>query len=189
MKKLIGLLAILMLTTTIFGQINYGNFSSIETTPTGNNTIEDGIRCGGGYNSIPVVNLLREKFIYMLAYESTASNGKLGCYENTKRVVNFYCKDTTDVKNPWIKVCDSVFVGEYTNRNNYQDVDFFKYDSLRHNTSNSKIVMKRANLLIYLDIHTMVDNSANTKQKVIYLKRKEPVTSDGMFFYTAIPQK
>lgn len=188
MKKLIGLLTILMLTISVFGQINYDKFSSIEPTPTGNNTIEDQIRSGLVYNSIPVVSLLREKFIYMLAYESTSSNGKLGRYENTRRVVNFYCKDTSDVKNPWIKVCDSVFVGEYTNRNNYQDVDFFKYDSLRHNTSNSKIIMKRANLLIYLDIHTMVDNSANTRQKVIYLKR-ERVASDGMIFYTAIPQK
>jgi hypothetical protein len=181
MKKLIGLFAILLITSNVFAQINFGSWSNIQTTDTKNNTVEDGIRNGnnGNFNWIPDIHIMRDRFIYMVAYEPITSRG---CYDNTTRVVNLYCKDTTDLKNPWVVVCDSIFVGRYTNWNDYEDVDFFKYDT-KHNTSHSNITMNRGNLVISLDIHTMKNNCVSITHQGIILKRKH-VASDGILFYT-----
>jgi hypothetical protein len=180
MKKAILLISVLMLSACAFGQPHFGSSSETQTTETMNNTFEDDIRNGCGYWT-RYINIKMEKFIYIVAYEPIF---KRGLFRNTTRVVNLYCKDTTDVKNPWIVVCDSVITNYYNDWENYQVVDFLYY-SEKNNESHSEILMDEENLLVYLDVWIMKDNCFKVTRTAITLK-KVRTTHEGMIFYTTI---
>lgn len=178
MKKLLGLIIIMVFSASVFGQ-NIGNFSDIQRTSTHNNTVEDHISHNDGYAWIPNINFKLDKFVYMLAYDTISRRGH---FDNITRNIYLYCKDTTNVNNPWTKASDVVFIGKYYNANNYEDVDFFRFDAKQHNTSHSKIVFNKSNILVTFDVWIMNDNNFNIVTKTIILKLNR-VTTNGNNFY------
>lgn len=179
-KRVVLFMTISVLATNINGQINICHYSEIERTPTGNNTAEDGFVESGNCYWFQEANLISGKFLYMLAYEP---NYPQGCFDNTIRNVYLYCKDTTNKFSRWIRVSDVVFENYYFNQNNYQDIDFFKYNPKLHNTSSSKIVADGNNLVITMNIHAMKDGSMTISSQTVVLKIKRR-DFDGNFYST-----
>ena len=181
MKKLIGLLSILFLTNNVFGQINLGDLSIIETLNISENTDLD---------DISEVNFIKEeyygKFLYILAYEPNY----IGTYDGTERNVYLYCIDMGPYPNEkyweklrWIRVSDAVMTNYFIDTRNYRDVDFYMYDAKHHNTSNSNVVFDGNNLIFTLEIHTKKDGrvSITTEKFVLKLDMR---TFDGDSYKT-----
>jgi hypothetical protein len=125
------------------------------------------------------LHFIKGKFLYMLAYEPNYPQGN---FQNTERNVYLYCKDTSDVRNRWIRVSDVVLTNYYLDNNNYQDVDFFTYDPKKHNTSNSKVAFVGNDLKFTVNIHKMTNGSVEIFAQTIYLKLKYQTFSDGNFY-------
>jgi len=96
MKKLIGLSAVLFITTSVFGQKFFRDFSFIETTPSGLNTIEDDIRdtviFAGFYKYL--VHFEANNRVFLLSYEPEQDNS---------RDIYLYSKDISDRNSSWEK--------------------------------------------------------------------------------------
>ena len=183
MKKLIGLLSILFLTNNVFGQINLGDLSRIETMNITENIVVD---------DISYVNFIIEKyygkFLYMLAYEP---NFPFMCYDGMKRNVYLYCIDITKPdpnekykrKLHWIRASDAVMTNSFIDIRNYRDVDFYMYDTKHHNTSNSNVVFNGNDLIFTLEIHAKKDGSVGVTTERFVLKLYKR-TFDGNFYET-----
>jgi len=122
MKKIIGLFITIFIITTSFGQsMIKSQFSQIETTPTGNNTIEDtfredgfnGIKWKDGYGFIdwfPYVHFVRGDWFFMLAYEPVKD------FNYGSKELFLYKKNINNKYNPWIKASRKIMTnscGEY----------------------------------------------------------------------------
>ena len=129
MKKLIGIIAVLFITTGLFGQKFIRSHSFIEATPTGNNTIEDAMQNDvpdGNYEWVRYVHFIRDGKLYLLSYEPN-SDFRMG----VDRSVYLYYKDTSDADNPWVKASNVVMTSNWWNTRNYTEVDFFRKDKSR----------------------------------------------------------
>ncbi len=132
MKKIIGILAILFITTGVFGQIRVDEFSEIETSPTRNNTTEDWIRKSGfgeikwenGYGKIDglkYVHFIRGDWMFMLAYEPKKVMDKVG---HGCRGLYLYKKNINDSQSSWEKA-SAVLLTSCSGTLSYDEVDFF----------------------------------------------------------------
>jgi len=141
MKKLIGLFAILFITTGVFGQKFIRDHSFIKATPTGNNTIEDAInRTNINYTDfdwIHYVHFIQNDRLFLLSYEPKERRMYAG-----SRSIYLYSKDINDVSSPWEEASDVVMTNQWMNANNHDEVDFFIYNENKHNTSVGKVVVK-----------------------------------------------
>ena len=166
MKKLIGLLSILFLTNNVFGQINLGDLSAIETLSF-NKELMDSIT----EDNLSHVGFIKEDFnrnyVYLLAYEPNFA----GTYEDTERNVYLYCihKNRHGTMR-WVRVSDVVMTNYHHDSRNYRDVDFLKYDAECHNTSNSKVVFDGNDLIFTLNIHTKENGRMSITTEKFVLK-------------------
>ncbi len=145
MKKLIGLFAVLFITTGVFGQNFIQGLSFIETTPTRNNTIEDHIRdvstfSNGDYSWIHYVHFIANEKLYMLSYEPEENYYRPNDVKS--RSVYLYSKDTCNIHDEWQKASEVVTTTTWLNRDEYCEIDFFTYDENKHNTSVGNVVME-----------------------------------------------
>ena len=152
MKKIIGLFTILLITTSVFGQIFLGDLSIIESIDITEKT---------DVKKIPYVNFviedLGDKYLYLLAYEPNFPNT---CYEGTIRNVYLYRKNMSRPNNKfnnWIRVSDAIDKDNFyfKDSNNYRDIDFFKFNNERHNTSSSHVNVEGKVIIFTVEIHTM----------------------------------
>jgi len=199
MKKIIGLFTILLITTSVFGQINIRDFSYIERTTSGTITFADRIGSDTDYDNIPYVNfIVRDTtktydgenviaYLYILAYEPNYR-----CYENTMRNVYLYCRvilDKTnddvrsDITNNWVRVSDVVMTNYFKDSNNYRDIDFFKFDNKRHNSSSSHVDFDGNVVIFTVNIHTMKDGRMTITTERFELTCNKR-TFDGNFYIT-----
>lgn len=140
MKRLVGLLMLLFITTGVFGQKFIRSHSFIESTPTGNNTIEDWIRDdgdNGDYKWIPYVHFINKGRLYLLSYEPKEDR-LFGGY----RDIYLYSKDINDINSPWEKASNAVMRNHWKSGDDHDEVDFFIYDKDKHNSSVGKVVVK-----------------------------------------------
>jgi hypothetical protein len=175
MKKIIGLLVIMFVTTGVFGQINLNDLSDVEH--------------GEWLGKMDILHFTTElqhrKFFYILAYEPNFG----GAYNGTKRNVYLYCMDITP-ENPnekykrqphWIRVSDAVLVNYFRDSHNYQDVDFYTYNKDRHNTSNGSVRLDGNDVIFNLEIHKMENGGMSVTQQTIVLELIRN-TFDGRFY-------
>jgi len=135
MKKLIGLFAVLFITTNVFGQKFFRDFSFIETTPSGYNTIEDDIRdtvvFAGFYKY--VVHFEANNRVFLLSYEPEQGN---------YRDIYLYSKDISDRNSPWEKASDIVTTSNWIDSYNYNEFDFYIYNENIHNSSVGNVIVE-----------------------------------------------
>ena len=166
MKKLIGILTILLLATGVFGQINLGDRSPVEQYNWQNTT-----------NSAHFTTTVNEKtHYYILAYEPNYPDG---CYEDTERNVYLYSIETSGSR--WLKVSDAVMTNHFYDINNYVDVDFFLYNEHTQNSSHSSVTMDGLNAIFTLDVHTKVNGSVTVTSESFTLELKKR-TFNGNFY-------
>lgn len=166
MKKLIGVLTILLLATGVFGQINLGGRSPVEQYNWQNTT-----------NLAHFTTTINEKtHYYILAYEPNYPDG---CYEDTKRNVYLYNIETSGSR--WLKVSDAVMTNYFQNTNNYVDVDFFLYNEHTQNMSHSYVTMDGLNVIFTLDVHKKVNGCVTVTSQSFTLELKRR-TFDGNFY-------
>ena len=142
MKKLIGILVVLFITTGVFGQKFIRDHSFIETTPTGNNTIEDAINRTNieftNFNWIHYVHFVKDDKLFLLSYEPIEDLEVMGF----SRSIYLYSKDIHNVNSPWEKASDVVMTNYWGSHNNHNEVDFYIYDENKHNSSVGKVVVR-----------------------------------------------
>lgn len=115
----------LITTSNIFAQKFLRSESEIEPIPT--TTVEGQIQNDPDFKPswIYQVNFVKDGKLYMLAYEPIVyRDGHVTFYG--KRSVFLYAKDLSNKKNPWVVVSDTVFVGNFIDSHNYQDLNFMK---------------------------------------------------------------
>lgn len=188
MKKIIGLLTILLFTTTVFGVINIGDRSHIEY--------------GVWSEKTNMVHFTTEwnghKYFYMLAYEP---NFSVGTYDGMERNVYLYAylidvpyrESWSESQNKrekelslegarWIRVSDAVLNNYYIDWFNYQDVDFFTYDKDYQNSSNSSVVVEGNTVTFTLGIHKKENGSVTVKDEIIVLEAIQNRASSGYYY-------
>ena len=176
MKKIIGLLAVLMITTGVFGQKFIRSHSFTEYTGSAfPNTVEDWIRSGedvGNYEWINYVHFIQNGKLYMLAYEP---NEKYA--HGVDRDIFLYSKDTSDVNSPWEIASECVMTSNWVNIYTYSEVDFFRSDKSRGSKGEVRIDGDKVYITIGLEVMT------NGRQQI-----NEPLTfgfqlnnSDGTY--------
>jgi hypothetical protein len=158
MKKLTGILMILLLATGVFGQINLGDRSPVEQ-----------------YNWQRTTNLahftttVNEKtHYYILAYEPNYPDG---CFDDTDRSVYLYCIEVSGSR--WLKVSDAVMTNHFEDINNYVDVDFFLYNEHTQNSSHSYVTEVGYDRVFTLDVHTKVNGGVTVTSQSFTLELKE----------------
>lgn len=177
MKKIIGLLTILLFTTSVFGVINIGDRSHIEY--------------GVWSEKTNMVHFTTEwnghKYFYILAYEPNFSRGT---YDGMERNVYLYAYNITP-PNPkekyvhqerWIRVSDAVLNNYYRDFKNYQDVDFFTYNKNYQNSSHSSVVVEGNTVTFTLGIHKKENGRVTVKDEIIVLEAIENRASNGYYY-------
>jgi len=153
MKKLIGLLAVLFITTGVFGQKFIRDHSFIETTPTGNNTIEDAIQSKDitnvNYNDIGYVHFVRNDKLYILAYEPDSEY-----YMGVDRDIYLYSKDLRNMDSPWEKASDIVLTSNWIDGRNYGEVDFWRSEKSRGSFGKVDIDSNKVYITVGFEIMT-----------------------------------
>lgn len=149
MKKLIGILAVLLMTTTVFGQKFIRNLSFIEGVDepfiefeSGRlRTVEDHIRYSfttiTNYEWIDYIHFVQNDRLFLLSYEP-----KEDYLFGGDRDIYLYSRDITDINSPWEKASDVVMTNNWEDPKNYNDVDFFIYNENRHNNSVGEVVVE-----------------------------------------------
>lgn len=184
MKKLIGLITILLLSTSIFGQINLNDLSEIEQ--------------GEWSSKTDILHFTTEvneyKIFYILAYEPNF----FGLYEGgVERNVYLYSividypdyiknnKDFEKLKKSarWRRASDAVLINHYYDSDNFQDVDFYTYNKDRHNTSNGSVRLDGNNVIFNLELHNRIKGCSVLIEKTVVLECKFNPTRNG-YFYT-----
>jgi len=125
MKQIIVVLFICLIYTSAFGQKFLRTESEIEPKPL--TTVESWIQNDPKFEPswIYEVNFMLNGKLYMLAYEPIFYTGNHVTFYG-KRAVFLYEKDLSNKKSPWIAVSDTVFVGNFIDGHNYQDLNFMK---------------------------------------------------------------
>ncbi len=181
MKKILGILLILLITTSVFGQENIGDRSKIEYRHW-----SEWSNQAHFYTHIRYSNGdARYEYLYMLAYEPNFPRGK---YEGTKRKVYLYCVQTTQEKTAifrehynWIRVSDAVFEGYYEDSGNSKDYDFHMYDKDYQNLSHSSVKVDGDYVTFTVDVTKWENNRIGCYQETVTLKL-EKQTFDGNFY-------
>ena len=141
MKKLIGLLVIMFVTTSVFGQKFIRSPSFIETTLTENSTIEDAIHkwniTDGNYDWVAYVHFVQNDRLFLLSYEPKEDRMSGGY-----RDIYLYSKDINDINSPWEKASDVVMTNHWGSDKDHNEVDFYVYDENKHNSSIGKVVVE-----------------------------------------------
>jgi hypothetical protein len=164
MKRLIGLITILLLSSNVFAQKHINRVSEIETTPTANNTIEDEIRDpkfpNNDFDWIRTVHFLKDGRLYLLAYEPlVVPKGRI--IFSGKRSVYLYFKDTTDNYNPWVKASDVVIENYEIDCKNYQDLNLYRVGYTKECVG--EVVFDNNNVKITVGLDKEIDNRFQTK--------------------------
>lgn len=179
MKKIIGILGILFITTSVFGQVNIGGLSHIER-----------YNWQGTDDFVHFTTVINDHtHYYILAYEP---NFPRGHYSGIERNVYLYCIETSDSPwvrvsdiessgSRWLRVSDAVLENYYYGSKNFQDVDFYTYDENRHNTSNSTVTLDGNNVIFTLDVHKMENGSITITSQTFTLELKWH-TFNGNFY-------
>lgn len=136
MKKLIGIFAILLLGTAVFGQKFIRDYSFINAREDFLNgkfdalTVEENIRkyhVGDDYDWINYVHFVVDDRLYLLSYEIVDNINKMGL----NRQIFLYSKDITDNTSPWEPASEAVLTCGFTDSKQYTDVDFWWEDRSR----------------------------------------------------------
>jgi len=179
MKKLIGLFAVLLITTGVFGQKFIRSHSFIESTPTGNNTIEDAIHrwnvTDGDYDWVAYVHFVQDDRLYLLSYEPNERR-----MFGVNRDIYLYSKDINDINSPWEKASDIVMTSNWINIQTYDEVDFFIYNEKKHNSSVGEVVVKDDCVELTIGYDVMTNGRVSINEAPITFTFK-PV---GNYFYT-----
>jgi len=138
MKKIIGVLVVLLFATGVFGQYNINRLSFVEYRSGRLATIEDKIRHHNNINDdfewIDYIHFIKDNKLYLFSYEPVGEPVPY-CSRN----VYLYSRDITDINAPWKKASGSIINNCYS-RTCFSDVDFFTYNKDRHFDSAGKIV-------------------------------------------------
>ena len=131
MKKLIGIFAILLIGTAVFGQKFIRDHSFVERSSTANITIEDAINRDGikydNFDWINYVHFVVDDRLYLLSYEPVDNFNKMGL----NRQIYLYSKDINDNTSPWEPASEAVLTCGIMDMKNYTDVDFYREDRSR----------------------------------------------------------
>ena len=170
MKKIIGLLAVLFITTGVFGQKFIRSHSFIETTPTGNNTIEDAIQRGvnDNYEWIDYVHFIQNGKLYMLSYEPNEKHSY-----GVDRSIYLYSKDTTDIDSPWEIASNCISTSNWLDIRNYSEFDFFVYDKEQHNSSVGKVDVQENSVLITIKYELMTNGRVSISEPMTFIFRPD----------------
>lgn len=166
MKKIIGILAIMFIAIGVFGQKSIRNYSFIESTPTGNNTIEDAIQrwnvTDGDYDWINYVHFVQNERLYILAYEPD-ENFEYG----VDRDVYLYSKDIHDINSPWVKASNVVSTSNWLNIRNYSEFDFFLSEKSRG--SKGKVDVQENCVIITVGYELMTNGSVSINEPMTFI--------------------
>lgn len=179
MKRIIGLLIIILFSINVFGQSVITDISQIEATPKGMLTVEDGLRSGNlSVGSIRYVHFVKNGYLFMLAYEP--SDKTYSNYKTIYRNIYLYRKDMSNVNNPWVIASDVVMTNFITDYKNYQEVDF---------STGGRIMTDNNIVLITVTIYERknnvwvdIDGCPNYSYQYITFK----LVTNGDNFYTVI---
>ena len=123
MKKLIGLITVLLFSTSVFGQAFIRSYSFIEATQTGNNTIEDAINRTNikftDFDWISYIHFVKDGKLFILSYEPKENRMSYG-----SRNIYLYSNDINNINSPWEKA-SSVIMSNSFGTHCYDEVDFF----------------------------------------------------------------
>lgn len=171
MKKLIGLFVVLFITTGVFGQKFIRSHSFIETTPTGNNTIEDAIRSWnikGDYEWIDFVHFVQNGKLYLLSYEPKdvfTSGNKI--HAGTTRDIYLYAKDTADINSRWKEASELVMTSKWNHIRDYGEVDFFRSDVSRG--SKGEVVIEGNFVYITIGVEFMTNGGESINEPINFI--------------------
>lgn len=115
MKKLIGIFAILLIATVVFGQKFVRDELLMVSIEKGQTTVED------------YVHFEANDRVFLLAYEPVPNRTMNGLVRN----IYLYSKDISDVTSSWELASDMVYTGRFGNAKNYNDVDFYRSSKSR----------------------------------------------------------
>lgn len=143
MKKLIGIFAVLFITTGVFGQKFIRDHSFIESTPYEKTlTIDDGIRRGNppdnNFKWINYVHFVEGDRLFLLSYEPIKDLQAI----DFSRSIYLYSKDINDKNSPWEIASDVIMTNHWQSHDNHNEVDFYIYDKDRHNSSVGRVVKR-----------------------------------------------
>ena len=176
MKKIFGILITVLITTAVFGQINYNKTSTIQYGTWSDKTNLVHFTTENG----------RYEHFYILAYEPNFRKNK----SNTTRNVYLYSVITNPSHGAifrdhynWVKASDDVvFEGYFKDGANYLDVDFFTYNENSQNSSHSSVRKIGYDVEFTLDISKSVNGDVTIYQKKIRLKCVGDGGSDGYLY-------
>ena len=130
-KKVIFILTIALICSSVLGQKFIRDYSFVERTPTANNTIEDAINGENlrhtSYDWINYVHFVVDDRLYLLSYEPVDDINQM----DLNRQIYLYSKDISDNTNPWEPASEAVLTCGFMDLNNYTDVDFYREDRSR----------------------------------------------------------
>ena len=178
MKKIFKILILMLFSTTVFGQVEIGDRSSIEYDHWSDWT--NITHFYSEYNSV--------EFKYILAYEP---NFPRGVHEGTKRKIYLYCVRMTqdaDAKfrshYDWVRVSDVVFEAYYNSPFDFKEYSFYMSPDM--GKSNVKVEGKFADKVTFtVDVYQREPNgndyTYSNYQESITLELKN-VSYDGNFY-------
>jgi len=159
MKNLFGILAILLLSTSVFGQAFIRNRSFVETSPTGNNTIEDAINRDNfhytNFDWISYIHFIKNGKLYLLSYEPVENYLNPGC-----RDIYLYSKDLNNLNSPWEKASAAIMTNCYGTQC-YDEVDFFLAEKSFGSKGNVEIKDDCIEITIGWSVMNKVTNSCD----------------------------
>jgi hypothetical protein len=167
MKKLIGIFAILLITTGVFGQRFIRKESEVER-------IENEIQywktnwkgIDGNYDWIQSVHFIRNNMLYMLSYEPMPREKYI---MGAERDIYLYGKDLTDINSPWVKTSEIIPLrGLWLNPDNYSEVDFFRAE--KSNGSEGNVVQENNCVKITIGYILMTNGTVHTEPITFKLK-------------------
>ena len=116
MRNFFGILVLVFFTTNVFGQKFIRDWSFVQSTPTGNNTIEDAIHrrniIGDNYDWIDYIHFVKNEKLFILSYEP-----KEDPMDGGSRDIYLYSKDINDINSPWKKASQVIMTNSYDSYN------------------------------------------------------------------------
>ena len=132
MKKLIGIFAILLLGTAVFGQKFIRDYSHIEVREEFLSGKFDALTLAErmiklnvtDHNWIDYVHFVMDDRVYLLSYEIVDNINKM----DLDRQIYLYSKDINDNTSSWEPASKAVLTCGFMDIKNYTDVDFYRED-------------------------------------------------------------
>jgi hypothetical protein len=174
MKKIIGFIVIMFISTGVFGQKFIRSESEFERTE---NAIHIWNVTDGDYDWVDCVHFIKNDRLYLLSYEPDEEfESTIVLDAGRGRDIYLYSKDINDINSPWIKASDVVTRSIWLNITNYSEVDFFRSEKSRGSKGN--VVVDGENIKITIGYELMTNGSVHA----------EPITftftpiKDGFYF-------